>query len=70
MHDMVSQICSVLISIQTYRNKTAWSVLSILIDFGIMFIPYTIIRQVQLDNYKKKILMMVFAASFLGTIAW
>lgn len=70
MHDMVSQICSILISIQTYRNETAWSGLSILIDFGIMFIPYAIIRQVQLDNYKKKILMMVFAASFLGTIAW
>jgi hypothetical protein len=47
-----------------------WIGLSIPIDFAILAIPFEILRQTKLQRHEKRVLMMVFSANLLGTVAW
>ena len=47
-----------------------WVAISIPIDLAIISIPFEILRQTNLKRHERRVLLLVFGANLLGTIAW
>jgi hypothetical protein len=60
----------VLLSRLRLKQLPVWVAASVIFDFVLAYIPYMLMRQLILDAHKRNVLMVVFSAILLGSIAW